>query len=100
MPPAGKKRNDASDTLVTKILLGVFGCVPAYDQYYVKAVKEYGVSSGRFNEDSIKDIAEYCIKYKAEFEELRKRISSDEIKYTPMKLMDMCMWQLGFMVNK
>ena len=95
-PPTGKKTNDASDTLVTKILLGVFGCVPAYDQYYIKAVNEYNISSGQFNECSIRGIAEYYIRNKDDFEKLRIKISSDEIEYTPMKLMDMCMWQLGF----
>lgn len=32
--------NNATDTLATKILLGTLGCVPAYDRYYVQAVKQ------------------------------------------------------------
>ncbi len=30
--------NHATDTLITKILLGTFGCVPAYDQYFSKGI--------------------------------------------------------------
>ena len=37
--------NNATDTLVTKILLGALGCVPAYDRYYVQAVRRYGISA-------------------------------------------------------
>jgi hypothetical protein len=35
-------RETASDTLVTKIMLGAFGCVPAFDSYFKKG---FGVSS-------------------------------------------------------
>jgi hypothetical protein len=34
----------ASDTLVTKIMLGVFGCVPALDSYFVRG---FGIGSSR-----------------------------------------------------
>jgi len=27
-------------TLVTKIMMGIFGCIPAYDTYFCKAFKE------------------------------------------------------------
>ena len=67
--------NNATDTLVTKILLGTLGCVPAYDRYYVQAVKQYGISVGNYN-------------------------SLHGAEYPMMKLMDMCMWQVAFEENK
>jgi hypothetical protein len=51
--------NNATDTLVTKILLGTLGCVPAYDRYYVQAVKQYNVSTGVYSKESVRDIAKY-----------------------------------------
>jgi hypothetical protein len=48
----------ASDILVTKILLGVFGCVPAFDTYFKKGfgVSTFGRKSlskvGRFYQDN------------------------------------------------
>ena len=39
--------NHATDTLITKILLGTLGCVPAYDRYYMQAVKKHHISNGK-----------------------------------------------------
>jgi hypothetical protein len=44
----------ATDTLVTKILLGVFGCVPAFDQYVIK-----GSGLRTFNRDSLQRLAQF-----------------------------------------
>jgi hypothetical protein len=88
--------NDASETLITKILLGTLGCVPAYDRYYCEAVKSYGISSAIYNRKSIKQIAMFYISHKEEFELVRKEIAKAGTDYPPMKLMDMCMWQLAY----
>lgn len=34
-----------SSVLLSKILLGVLACVPAYDRFFMSAVKEYKVAS-------------------------------------------------------
>lgn len=83
-------------TFVTKILLGVFGCVPAYDRYFCSAVKKYNICSGNFNRNSLNDLHLYYQLYFNEFEELRNRFLEEGIFYTPMKLIDMCFWQLGY----
>lgn len=44
----------ASDILVTKIMLGTFGCVPAFDSYFKKG---FGVST--FGGKSLRKIAEF-----------------------------------------
>ncbi|MDD6659551.1 MAG: hypothetical protein PUE60_05710 [Eubacteriales bacterium] len=84
-----------SDTFVTKILLGVFGCVPAYDSYFKSAVSHYKVCSQNFNERSLTNIYSFYNLHFEEFENLRKQFANEGVYYTPMKLIDMCFWQLG-----
>ncbi|SFR28413.1 hypothetical protein SAMN04488564_113261 [Lentzea waywayandensis] len=45
---------EASDTLVTKVMLGVFGCVPAFDTYFMKG---FGVST--FSRRSLRRVGEF-----------------------------------------
>lgn len=85
--------NNATDTLITKILLGTLGCVPAYDRYYVQSVKKNNVSSGLYNRNSVRDVARFYCAHKTAFEALRQRLSACGVEYPPMKLMDMCFWQ-------
>lgn len=92
----GERINKATDTLVTKILLGTLGCVPAYDRYYVQTVKDYHISSGNYSRDSIKDVAFYYLENREDFEVARKSLSAYGTEYPPMKLMDMCMWQAAY----
>lgn len=92
-PAIDGKVNAASDTLITKILLGTLGCVPAYDRYYKESVKKYHISSGKYNSDSVYRVAKFYCDHKDEFERLRLEMSERRIEYPPMKLMDMCFWQ-------
>ena len=45
---------EASNTLVTKVMLGVFGCVPAFDTYFRKG---FGVST--FSKGSLRLVGEF-----------------------------------------
>jgi hypothetical protein len=45
----------ASDTLVTKTMLGVFGCVPAFDRYF-----RIGSGLRLFSEKSLRSIGSFC----------------------------------------
>ncbi len=96
MPSFEGVPNNATDTLVTKILLGTLGCVPAYDRYYVQAVRKYGISAGSYSMSSVKSVAEYYLTYKEEFEAVRVELSKCGTEYPVMKLMDMCLWQVAF----
>ena len=88
--------NNATDTLVTKILLGTLGCVPAYDRYYVQAVRRYGISAGGYDRRSVRDVAKYYLQHKDEFENVRVELSAYGTEYPVMKIMDMCLWQVAF----
>ena len=52
------KSVNVTDTLASKILLGVFGNVPAYDRYLIDALKLHGIKS-QFNEQSLLEIVEF-----------------------------------------
>ena len=104
-----KDENDKiSDILITKILLGTLGCVPAYDQYFTKGFKKFNRlgsfsnKEGKLNEKSILRLAEFYKKYEKELEEKRKdfkiKINNKNVenKYPQMKVLDMGFWQIGF----
>ena len=68
----------ASDTLVTKIMLGTFGCVPAYDRYFRLGVKTLGVSNQKFSRKSIQQLANYYRSNK-DFDNVSKEIKKNGI---------------------
>ncbi len=88
------KENNPSDTLVTKIMLGVFANIPAFDQYVKKSLKVYSVSK-----KSLLKIKEFYERNKSIFDSFEIHtfdfLSSKEtnVVYTKAKLIDMC----GFM---
>ena len=88
-------KSPVSATLVTKILMGTLGCVPSYDEYFVKGIKKKEVARGTFN---LKSIAELAKLYKGnydEFEMVRQKLWVKDVKYPQMKLLDMGFWQIG-----
>lgn len=87
---------DVSDILITKILMGTFGCVPAYDRFFVSGIKTYKLASGIFNEKSIVNLAKFYISNYECFEKCRAEVSRNGVEYPQMKLLDMCFWQVGF----
>ena len=91
--------NNATDTLVTKILLGTLGCVPAFDRHYINSVKKNHISRGTFSRNSVRSVAEFYRDNLEVFENLRHELSECGIEYPPMKLMDMCFWQDAYIAD-
>lgn len=87
---------DVSDTLITKILMGTLGCVPAYDRYFISGIKKYKIASGGYNEKSILSLCKFYENNFLSFEESRNDMKIDNLKYPQMKVLDMCMWQIGY----
>jgi hypothetical protein len=87
---------NASDTLITKILLGVFGCVPAYDRYFKEGLRLTRIASGQYNPNSISQLLKFYDLHYDAFETVRLKISENGVEYPPMKIVDMCFWQLGY----
>lgn len=81
-----------SDTLITKVLMGTLGCVPAFDEMLKKGLKACELTQS-YTKNNLKniivmakeknfvaDIHEFCEKHPG---------------YTPMRVIDMYLWALG-----
>ena len=88
-----------SDTLISKILLGTLGCVPAYDSFFITAIREYDVAPRTFSNDSIRELVGFYMKMSDFFEKKQKETEFGEVLYPHMKIMDMGFWQLGYEIN-
>lgn len=87
--------SDVSVILISKILMGTLGCVPAYDRFFVKGIKHLNVSTGIFNRKSILRLSDF---YESNFDELektRRKLHFEGLDYPQMKLLDMGFWQIG-----
>jgi len=92
--PNTKNNNTASVTLITKILLGTFSCIPAYDRFFIDGL---GIENDKnpesnldknFNVNSFRSLNKFYEKNQKEFMLFGER-------YPKMKLLDMYFWQLG-----
>lgn len=93
----GKKKSvNVTDTLVTKILLGTIGCVPAYDRYFISGLKVHGLKNSKLNQQSLFELIGFYNSHKNEFQNAQKIITFNGLEYPAMKLLDMYFWQLGF----
>lgn len=93
-------KNEVSDTLVTKVLMGTLGCVPAYDRYFISGVRNEKVASGKFNIKSIMELVNFYNKYYSDFEQARSQMTVDGMEYPQMKILDSCFWQIGFELDE
>ena len=83
-----------TETLLTKILLGTIGCVPAYDTYFKKAISSTGVATQKLTAKSIMMLGKLYVDNKQEFEALRQHCSG-RVNYPAAKILDMCFFEYG-----
>ena len=89
-----------TDTLVTKILLGTVGCLPARDTYFGDGFKDQGFVYGSLNRGFVKRILQFCSDNQEKLQELQPKILDlDDLPYPLMKLVDMHFWQIGYDLN-
>lgn len=89
--------SDISDTLITKVLLGTLGCVPAYDDYFKNGLARYNITIKFLSKSSLLGLAEYYAENKTELEDVRNTLSqARQLEYPQMKILHMAFWQLGF----
>lgn len=92
-------RSYPSDTLITKVLLGTLGCVPAYDTLFVKGLRMEGVSYSGLKISNFRGLIQYCRDGEELF--LRAQASVNKIaeqeglQYPIMKILDMWFWMRG-----
>lgn len=91
-----KPQNKLSDTLITKILMGTLGCVPAYDRYFIAGLKNQKISTGIYNIQSLLKLVDFYEENRDLFEMVRNRLTVNNMPYPQMKMLDMGFWQIGF----
>lgn len=88
-----------SQVLITKILMGTLGCVPAYDRFFQDGVATYKVTTQEYSLESVLTLAEFYEEHNDRLEESRQGFEDDGLTYPQMKLLDMGFWQIGFEEN-
>ena len=82
--------SQVSDTLISKILMGVLGNIPAYDRYVKAGLRKLNMSQ-TMSEKGYLQLLDFYNKNQAEIDNLAYKYP----EYPPMKLIDMHLWQLG-----
>jgi hypothetical protein len=87
----------ATDTLLSKILLGTFACVPAYDRYFIDGLQEMKMEHTGFSEVSLNELFNFIDYNDSEIIHAQKLIfSKNQNHYPRMKILDMYFWQIGY----
>lgn len=85
-----------SPVLITKILMGTLGCVPAYDRFFGIGAKYLGLEKNTYQKDSLLELADFYEAHNDRLEEARRGMRTEDLTYPQMKLLDMGFWQIGF----
>ena len=94
---AGRKvPSSVSPVLITKILMGTLGCVPAYDRFFVDGIKKYKVTTQEYSQNSLLKLVGFYEEHNDRLEEARRGFEDDGLMYPQMKLLDMGFWQVGY----
>lgn len=94
---AGRKvASNVSPVLITKILMGTLGCVPAYDRFFQDGVAIYKVTTREYSRNSLLKLVDFYEEYNDRLEEARRGMRTDDLVYPQMKLLDMGFWQVGW----
>lgn len=92
----GKQQQKNTDVLVTKVLLGTVGCLPAPDTFFEKGFKAQGYVYGDLDEGFVQRILTFCVENRSELAKIQSIIVEwSGLRYPFMKLVDMHFWQIG-----
>jgi len=91
------RKENISDTLITKVLLGTLCCTPAYDTYFKNGCSKKKVTPhSNFTEESFLSVIAFYKKNKKKFDSSCKKIfKQPRLNYPAMKIIDLYFWQLG-----
>lgn len=91
--------NQPTDLLISKVILGTFGCLPACDEYFVKGFNREILQGHRFsslNQKFVESVIRYCHAHFDELVQVRAMVEKRRgVHYPLMKLLDMYFWQAG-----
>ena len=97
---AGRKvTTPVSPVLITKILMGTLGCVPAYDRFFQDGIATYKVTTQEYSLESVRKLAKFYEAHNDRLEEARRGMRTEDLIYPQMKVLDMGFWQIGFEEN-
>jgi len=86
-----------TETLISKILLGTLGCVPAVDRYFIAGFKGRGFAFSAINGPFLGRLSDFCQMHFRQLNRVQDRIlHTSGVRYPVMKLVDMYFWQLGY----
>ena len=100
---AEQSKNFVTETLVTKILLGVFSCIPAFDRNLRRVLKEAKDKLGEdinqsVNEKTIAFLQELATKVENKMMEELNQKQKEYLQnngYNKVRILDLCVWAYG-----
>jgi len=90
-----KDSYSSSNTLITKILLGIYGCIPAYDINFKKTLSKLKIKQTKNNLPAIESLIDYINENQNILDIINKKLKTINRNYTIMKIIDMAFWQNG-----
>ena len=84
-----------SPVLITTILMGMLGCVPAYDRFFIDGIKKHKVTTQEYSLKSVLRLAKFYEEHNDRLEEARRGMRTEDLTYPQMKLLDMGVGRLG-----
>jgi len=87
-----KDSDRISPTLITKIILGTIGCIPAYDRFFIEGLGMKGIQKKFNSKKSFLQMIKFYLENKKEFDNLSKKLKG----YPLMKILDMYFWIEGY----
>jgi hypothetical protein len=91
----------ASDTLVTKVVLGTFGCLPACDRFFIDGWKSAGNQYSYLNAKFVNRLISFSRTHISDLRGEQARIEQiGGLRYPIMKLVDMYFWQSGLNLDR
>lgn len=79
----------ATDTLVSKVILGTICCIPAFDTKVINTLKRLGIPH-KICPDSILGICKFYFKYQSDFDQFWNKYMQN-VPFA--KMIDFCLWQ-------
>ena len=77
---AGRKATTpVSPVLITKILMGTLGCVPAYDRFFEEGARYLGLEKKTYQKKSLLELADFYEAHNDRLEEARRGMRTDDL---------------------
>jgi len=94
------KPKKVTDTLVSKVLLGMRGCLPACDRFFIAGFREEGRHYSGLNGRFVASVFAFCRSNLSALQSEQRRLKRElGARYPLMKLVDMYFHQIGRQVS-